>query len=118
MFDLAVDGETPAREMVYFAAAKDIAWPDPGLRATLRGDGDGLVLELVADRLARAAWIDFGTLDADLSDNAITLLPGEPVSVRLTSQAGVDALRDALQARTLADATPLPSESSTRPATP
>src|SRR5690606_30065200 len=113
VFDLQVEGEPAAREVVYFRAAKDIAWPDPGVRATLRAGEGGAVLDLAADALARAVWIDFGDVDADLSDNALTLLPGERVTLRVASAADPDTLRGALSVRTLADA--LPSDSPSPP---
>ncbi|WP_425603390.1 beta-mannosidase [Luteimonas endophytica] len=115
VFELAVDGEPAAREVVYFAAAKDIAWRQPAVRAKLRSDGDGFVLDLSAARLARAVWIDFGDLDAEPSDNALTLLPGETRALRVASAAGIEALREALRIRTLADALPPPASTRSNP---
>ncbi|MFT3763212.1 MAG: glycoside hydrolase family 2 TIM barrel-domain containing protein [Pseudoxanthomonas sp.] len=110
VFELEIKGEPASRGVVYFTAAKDIAWPDPGLSAEFRRDGDGFVLDLHTRRLARALWIDFGEIDAELSDNALTLLPGESVSLRISSNAGLDALRGTLRVRSLADALASPSE--------
>lgn len=104
VFELQAEGEPAARSIVYFAPAKDIAWKDAGLRADVRRDGDGYLVEVAAASLARAVWIDFGELDAGLSDNALTLLPGERARLRVTSAAGEDALRAALTIRSLADA--------------
>jgi beta-mannosidase len=104
VFDLSVEDEPLARDIVWFKPAKDIAWPDPGVRATLRKDGDGAVLDLGAQRVARAVWIDFGDLDAEISDNALTLLPGESMALRVESGADVEALRAALHVRSLDDA--------------
>ena len=103
VFDLQVEGEPPSRGVVYFASAKQMAWSEPGVQADWRRDGADYVLDLQAERLARAVWIDFGALDATPSDNALTLLPGERVSVRVTSAASLDDLRAALQLRSLAD---------------
>jgi len=103
-FDLSIAGEPAARDVVWFKAAKDIAWPGSGVRATLRKDGDRVVLDLGAQRVARAVWIDFGDLDAELSDNALTLLPGEAMALRVDSAANVEALRAALHVRSLDDA--------------
>ncbi len=103
VFELAVPGEPVSRRVVYFRAAKDIAWPEAGLRGELRREGDGYVLDVHSRALARAVWIDFGELDAEVSDNALTLLPGETVSVRVRSTASLEALRDALRLRSLAD---------------
>jgi beta-mannosidase len=104
VFDLQAEGEPAARHVVYFAPAKQIAWGPSGLQAQLRSDAAGPVLELTASRLARGVWIDFGELDAEPSDNAFTLLPGERITLRVKSAAGDDALRAALHIRSLADA--------------
>lgn len=103
VFDLAVEGEPVSRDAVYFKAAKDMAWPDPQFNTALRRDGDHYRLDVSAQRFARAAWIDFGKLEADLQDNALTLAPGETVSLRVDSTASLDALRKALRVRSLAD---------------
>jgi beta-mannosidase len=101
VFELRAQGEPASRGVVYFKAAKDMAWRDPGLRTQLRRAPRGYVLELQAARLARAVWIDFGDTDAALSDNALTLLPGERVTLRVTSAASLAALRRALRVRAL-----------------
>jgi beta-mannosidase len=106
VFDLSVEGEPAARDVVWFNTAKEIAWADPGLRAEVRQEGDGYVLALTAQQVARAVWLDFGDLDAELSDNALTLLPGESVTLRLSAKAGADELRKALSLRSLADVVP------------
>ncbi|ALK99350.2 beta-mannosidase [Massilia sp. WG5] len=113
VFELRAEGEPASRGVVYFRAAKEMAWPDPGLQAQLRRDDAGYALELHAARFARAVWIDVDGADADagLSDNALTLLPNESVSLRLSSKAGLEALRGALRLRSLAD---MPSFTKTR----
>jgi beta-mannosidase len=106
VFDLGVEGEPAARDVVWFKPAKEIAWADPAVRADVRQEGDGYVLALTAQQAARAVWLDFGNLDAELSDNALTLLPGESVTLRVSAKAGVDELRKALSLRSLADVAP------------
>lgn len=101
VFELLVDGRAVSRNVVYFAESKHLAWQDPKLRATLRRDGAGYALELHADALARAVWIDFGDHDVALDDNALTLLPGETVRIALKSAADLDALQRALTLRSL-----------------
>jgi len=103
VFDLQLEGEPASRGVVYFRAAKEMAWPDPGLRAQLRPDGDGFALELHAEKFARAVWIDAGDLDAEFSDNALTLLPGESLSLHVSSKADLTALRKSLRVQSLAD---------------
>ena len=100
VFELHVGGEPVSRRVVYFDVAKALALPpDPGLRTQWRRDGDALVLELQAQRLARALWIDFEGIDAELSDNALTLLPGETVQITVESDAGQAELSNALRLR-------------------
>lgn len=115
VFDLTAEGEPASREVVYFTEAKNIAWPTPHIRAQLHRGDQGSSLELATDAVARAVWIDFGQIDAELADNAMTLLPGERVALRVTSSADADALRDALRIRSLADV--LPESPSSRSAT-
>jgi beta-mannosidase len=103
VFELRAEGEPASRGVVYFKAAKDMRWPDAGLHADLRRDGQGYVLDVRADRLARAVWIDFGDLDAEPADNALTLLPGESLSLRVASTASLEALRKSLSVRSVAD---------------
>ena len=105
VFELDVGGTTVSRQYVYFDDARQLALPDPQLRTSLRADGDGYALEIHATRLARAVWVDFGDLDAELSDNALTLLPGETVTLHLASPASVDALKAHLALRSLYGAT-------------
>ncbi len=103
VFDLQAEGEPASHGVVYFKAAKDMPWPDPGLHAQLRRVGNGYVLDLHAARLARAVWVDFGDTDADVSDNAWTLLPGASVSTHVASKASLATLRKSLRVRSVAD---------------
>lgn len=85
-----------------------MSWPSAGLRAELRingsgSNGNGYILELQAEKLARAVWIDFGNEDAEISDNALTLLPGEKRSLHIASKTSLATLRKSLSVRSLAD---------------
>jgi len=102
VFDLQAQGEPASRRVVYFKAAKEMRWPDAGLHAELRRDGAGYRLELRTTNFARGVWIDFGEADAEISDNAVTLLPGESIALCLTSKAGLAALRKTLRLRSVA----------------
>ncbi|MEW6760353.1 MAG: glycoside hydrolase family 2 protein [Pseudomonadota bacterium] len=99
VFELRAEGEPASRRVVYFKAAKDMAWPEPGLQAQWRSKGGAYVLELQAATLVRGLWIDAG--EAEVSDNALTLLPGERVSLRVSSKAGLAALRKGLRLQTM-----------------
>ncbi|MGZ5833518.1 MAG: beta-mannosidase [Telluria sp.] len=91
VFDLQAEGEPASRSVVYFRPAHDMRWPDPGVRVRLHRAPNGNTLDVHAERFARAVWIDAG--DADLSDNALTLLPGESVTVHVAPMAGRPVLR-------------------------
>lgn len=104
VFTLQVDGEPASTGVVYFVPAKDIAWRDPGLHTTVHRDGDGYRIEITAATLARGVWLDAGDVDAQFHDNALTVLPGEPVTVHVTSTASDSVLRAALHVRSLRDA--------------
>jgi beta-mannosidase len=103
VFELQAETEPASRGVVYFRAAKKMAWPEPGLKMALRPDGDGFALELHAEKFARAVWVDAGDIDAGFSDNALTLLPGESVTLHVSGKAGVAALRKSLRVQSLAD---------------
>jgi len=103
VFELLDHGKPISRHLLYFDDAKNLALPDPGLKAQLSADGHGLTVS--AQHLAREVWIDFGALDARLSDNAFDLLPGESVTLHVDSTADAAALRRALTVRSLYGAT-------------
>ncbi len=99
------DGATLlSQQVVYFVPAKALALSPARIDAELRADGDGYVLTLRSSTLMRALWVAFDGVDATLDDNALDLVPGETVSIRLRSGADLDTLRDALRFTSLADA--------------
>jgi beta-mannosidase len=104
--DLQVEGHDVSRALVFFDAAKRLALPRPHIRTQWAPSADGYTLTLRADALAREVWVSFGALDAQVSDNAFDLLPGEPLSLHVSSTAGLDALHDALRLQDLASAMP------------
>ena len=105
VFELLAQGRSVSRHLLYFAPALRLQLPDPGLHAGLADSGHGIVLNVHAQRLAREVWVDFGSLDAQVSDNAFDLLPGEGVELQITGTASITSLRNALQVRSLVDAT-------------
>jgi len=111
-FELVSTAAAPqrlARGVVYFEAARGMSLPPPGMHAEVNIDKgsqpDRFWIDLSADRLARAVWMDFGDLDVDLEDNAFDLLPGEHRRIALRSGATLENLRSKLSVRTLQDAT-------------
>jgi len=102
-FDLIEHGTVVAHHLLYFGAARTLALPNPGIEATLRKDGESIVVTVRAKRLARGVWIDFGRLDARLSDNAFDLLPGESVDIRVSGNDDIDVLRKAMAVESVVD---------------
>jgi beta-mannosidase len=105
VFELIERGRLLSRQILYFAPALALPLPDPGLHAELADHGHGIVLNVRAERLAREVWIDFGALDAQVSDNAFDLLPGERVELPVATETDIASLRNALRVRSLFDAT-------------
>lgn len=98
------DGATLlSQQVVYFAPAKALALSPATIESELRTDGDGYLLTLRSPTLVRALWIDFDGRDAALSDNALDLVPGETVTIRLRAEADLETLRSALRLHSLAD---------------
>jgi len=102
-FDLIEHGAVVAHHLLYFGAARSLSLPKPDIEATLRSEDGSIVVTVRAKRLARGVWIDFGSLDSRLSDNAFDLLPGESVDVRVSGNENVDALRRAMVVQSLVD---------------
>jgi len=98
------DGATLlSQQVVYFVPAKALVLSPAKIDSELRAEGDGYVLTLRSPSLVRALWIAFDGLDAALEDNALDLVPGEAVTIRLTSAADLATLRNALRLHSLAD---------------
>jgi beta-mannosidase len=102
-FELLEHGKPVARHLLYFGVAKSLTLPSrPELQAQWLDDGR--VLRISAKRLARAVWVDLGSIDAQLSENAFDLLPGEHVDIAVNSKADLASLQGALKLTSLVDA--------------
>ncbi len=100
-----LDGEQViSRQVVYFAAAKDMRLPQAKIVSRWVREGDDSVLELRSAQLARGVWVEFEGFDAVLDDNALDLVPGEPVRIRVKAEQSAKALADALRVRHVAEA--------------
>lgn len=98
-------GKRLSEQVVYFVPAKALALSRPAIDSALRADGDGYVLTLRSPTLVRALWIAFDGLDATLDDNALDLVPGETVTIRLRADADLATLQKALRLTSLVDTT-------------
>src|SRR6185437_12072263 len=99
------DGKRVSRNLVFFDQPKDLELPLPHIRTQLARTNDGYTLTLESDTLAREVWVSFGDLDAEVSDNAFDILPGQQVTLTIHSSASLDVLRKALKLQDVADAT-------------
>ena len=102
VFELLDGDKVVSRNLVFFDEAKTLALPTPAIHSALATGADGYTLTLTTDALARDVWVSFGDLDAELSDNAFDLLPGQSVTLSVHSKMGLDALKRALQVQDLA----------------
>ncbi|WP_051093375.1 glycosyl hydrolase 2 galactose-binding domain-containing protein [Sphingobium indicum] len=100
--ELMVDGQPVSRVLVSALPEKSMALPDPGLTTSWSTGTDGKPqLTVTTTRLTRGLWIGFGAHDASASDNYIDLLPGESVTVSITSSVPTKQLKTALELRHL-----------------
>ena len=95
--ELAVGGREVSRTVIERLAPKDMAYPDPGLAATWKGDR----LTVTARALARAVMLDFRVVAVHPSDNGFDLMPGESRTVTVESSATPSRLARALTLRSL-----------------
>ena len=100
--EMMVDGEVVSRALVSAVPEKAMALPDPRLTTRWSTGPDGKPqLTIGASRIARGLWVGFGTTDAVASDNYVDLLPGESVTVSITSTAPLATLKKTLELRHL-----------------
>jgi beta-mannosidase len=90
--------------LLYLTPTKKIVLPKVPIDATLAKVATGLDVTLKSAALARSVYLSFGEQDATYSDNYVDLLPGEPVTIHVTSEASLAALQAGMQVRSLSDA--------------
>jgi beta-mannosidase len=102
---LLKDGEMLTCSIAAFAPPKHLELADPGLRAELRGDGDGVAIELSTGTLARFVELSFEGADAVFSDNYFDLPANCTRSITTTLPEGwmVEQAQSALKVRSLYD---------------
>jgi beta-mannosidase len=103
VFELVDGDKVVSRNRVFFDEAKNLQLPAPQIRTQLQVAAQGYALTLTAGKLARDVWVSFGDLDAEVSDNAFDILPGQSVTLVVRSKATLDELQHALQVQNLAD---------------
>ncbi|OOG41351.1 glycoside hydrolase family 2 protein [Rhodanobacter sp. C05] len=103
VFELVDGDKVVSRNRVFFDEAKNLQLPVPQIRTQLQMAAQGYALTLTAGKLARDVWVSFGDLDAEVSDNAFDILPGQSITLVVRSKATLDELQHALQVQNLAN---------------
>ena len=86
---------------LYFKQAKDLKYAKSSIQADLSKQGDHYVVKVTSTALAPRVGITFGDEEVWLSDNYIDVLPNEPVSIGIKSQATLEQLKKTLKITSL-----------------
>jgi beta-mannosidase len=93
--------EVLSSNSLFFKTPKDLDFPKATVRSTLVKKGDHFELTLSSPALARAVAVSFGKEDAELSDNYMDVLPGEPAVITVKSKASLQQLQEVLKIMSL-----------------
>ena len=99
----AVEEETVAEELLYFAKPKELALSRPEIHVTIDRRGGGYHVTLESDVLAKNVYLSLGEVGGHFSENYFDLLPGRARTVALRVDDRNIDIRASLQIRTLAD---------------
>ena len=103
--DLEIGGKQVSRNEVFFDITHDLELAaSPKIESSITKSADGYSITLKSPVLARSAYISFGDVDAQISDNYFDLLPGEAVTVNVKSTSSLDQLQGAMSVISLTDA--------------
>jgi beta-mannosidase len=103
-FVLTVDNKQVADRTIYFDHVRNLSLPAANIETAWHSENGRTMLTLRSSELARNVWIQFGDLDAQLSDNSFDLLPNIPVTVEITTPAARATLEHSLKVTSLRDA--------------
>ncbi|MGA8152109.1 MAG: glycoside hydrolase family 2 protein [Terriglobales bacterium] len=105
VFDLEVGGKRVSRNLIFFGVMHDLDLPVmPKIEATINKAGGDYTVTLQSSKLARGVHVSFGDLEVESSDNYFDLLPGEPVTLTVKSNATIDQVKSALKIMSLTEA--------------
>ena len=103
--DLDIGGKQVSRNEVFFDITHNLELAvSPKIESNIRKSGEGYAVTLKSPVLARSAYVSFGDLDAQVSDNYFDLLPGEAVTISVKSASSLDQLQNAMKLISLTDA--------------
>src|SRR5580704_2148375 len=109
VFDLTVGGQNVSRNLIFFDTMHNLDLPTSvHIETSLSNSNGTYAVTLRSQVLARSVYLSFGDLDVQTADNYFDLLPGETVTVKLTTPSSVslDQLKSSLQVTSLTDAFP------------
>ncbi|MDB5088421.1 MAG: Beta-mannosidase, partial [Mucilaginibacter sp.] len=96
-----LEGALLSSNDLYFKKPKDLKYTKTTVKTDLSKQGDHYVLKLSSSALASRVEITFGDEEVSLSDNYIDVLPNEPVSISIKSQAPLEQLKKTLKIKSL-----------------
>ena len=102
--DLTVEGKIVSTNLTYLIPTHEIHLPATTIQTDVQPVSGGYTVRLSSPVLARDAYLTFGSLDVEPSDNYIDLLPGQPAEITLKSTASIDQVRSQLKVISLVDA--------------
>lgn len=104
--ELTAAGEVVSSNFVSFARPKHMELQNPEIKVEVQSLADGgYQVTLSAEKPALWTWLEVGGDPAQFSDNFFHLLPGEPVTVRVSMETPLttEAVAERLVARSLVD---------------
>ncbi len=102
--ELTIDGQVVSRNMAYLVPTKQVQLPATMVQADVQQTAGGYTVRLTSPVLARDAYLSFGSLDVDASDNYVDLLPKQPVEITLKTSASLDQVKQQMKVISLVDA--------------
>jgi beta-mannosidase len=102
--DLTVDGKSASTNFTYLVPTHEIHLPPTSIQTNVQPSAGGYTVRLSSPALARDAYLTFGSLDVEPSDNYIDLLPGQAAEITLKTTVPIDQVRSELKVVSLVDA--------------
>jgi beta-mannosidase len=102
--DLTVDGKPVSTNIAYLVPTHEIHLPPTTIQPDVQAATAGYIVRLSSPVLARDAYLTFGSLDVEPSDNYVDVLPGQPIEITLKTSAPIDQVRSQLKVVSLVDA--------------
>lgn len=85
------------QKLIYFAPAKQIAWPAAKLVVQLQAQPGGYRLQLHSDAVIRGLWLSLAGQAAEFTENAFDLAPGQTYQLDLRTDLKPEQVRQLLR---------------------